>query len=989
MAGSSMVYSFGKFLFRLGWLACFCVAGWHARDIRLKAIREYGPVIHEFDPWFNYRATEHLGAKVMEHGWYTGLGEFFTWYDYKVWYPLGRPVGTTIYPGIQMTSVAIWRTLNEIIGYEMSLNDVCCYVPAWFGVIATCLLGFITSECSGSWSAGAAAAGIMSIIPAHISRSVGGGYDNESIAMTAMCLTYYMWVRALRHDPTAKNGEHTRDSVIFGVLAGLAYINMVAAWGGFIFVLNIISLHTAVVCTYSILLNSYSSKLHRAFSLFFIVGTIGAIQIPVVGWNPLRNLDQLSGFVVFFYLQAIELCEIYRRKCNLSNWKLFKLRLSMFIVFTTVLVGTVMVLYPTGYFGPLGARIRGLFVKHTRTGNPLVDSVAEHQPASEQAYQQYLLNIYDIAPYGVLLSLLRWTDSNSFMVVYAVTGYYLCTKMARLIILLGPVASSLGGLVIGLAFDQLVLFPVWHFFAPFFAETKTKAEDEDKPKAVDNDAKKTQTDEKKDQKGKGKKSKAAATPKADAKAEKSAPEQATSQMVEIANKLVERVLAVYNHRVLCVARIAVAAYLIQQAIPKGKEFFEKSHELAKGMSNPQLMYKARLQSGEEIILDDYREGYWYLRDKTPEDSRIMAWWDYGYQITGIGNRTTIADGNTWNHEHIATLGRIMSAPEKRAHRIARHLADYVLVWAGGGGDDLAKSPHMARIGNSVFHDICSEPTCSEFGFYQGGIPTPMMKESLLYKLTQYGYKPEVKIDPNRFQHVFTSKYGKLRIFKIQKVSQESKEWVANPENRVCNPPGSWLCAGQYPPALDKLIAKRKNFAQLEDFNTKRDEQDDEYQKAYLSRMAGKAAPASKDDKGQETALKVVGCVSAEDDLGDKKVYGGGAAGGSIGLATSQAQQQKKKFMAIARVATDGHSFYFDNVKAAMKSKSFQAASAMDDGCKKACNDAADLFCGCADDNCDDLAPVDGETMVRRWVIYEVPKVQKKTTKKKKPTSDEL
>lgn len=25
----------------------------------------------------------------------------------------------------------------------------------------------------------------------------------------------------------------------------------------------------------------------------------------------------------------------------------------------------------------------------------------------------------------------------------------------------------------------------------------------------------------------------------------------------------------------------------------------------------------------------------------------MAWWDYGYQINGIANRTTIADGNTW------------------------------------------------------------------------------------------------------------------------------------------------------------------------------------------------------------------------------------------------------------------------------------------------------------------------------------------------------
>ena len=34
------------------------------------------------------------------------------------------------------------------------------------------------------------------------------------------------------------------------------------------------------------------------------------------------------------------------------------------------------ILLPTGYFGPLSSRVRGLFVKHTRTGNPLVDSVA-------------------------------------------------------------------------------------------------------------------------------------------------------------------------------------------------------------------------------------------------------------------------------------------------------------------------------------------------------------------------------------------------------------------------------------------------------------------------------------------------------------------------------------------------------------------------------------------------------------------------------------
>jgi dolichyl-diphosphooligosaccharide--protein glycosyltransferase len=49
-------------LFNLTWVSAlfyglyFCVS-W-AYKIRLQAINEYGTVIHEFDPWFNFRATE-------------------------------------------------------------------------------------------------------------------------------------------------------------------------------------------------------------------------------------------------------------------------------------------------------------------------------------------------------------------------------------------------------------------------------------------------------------------------------------------------------------------------------------------------------------------------------------------------------------------------------------------------------------------------------------------------------------------------------------------------------------------------------------------------------------------------------------------------------------------------------------------------------------------------------------------------------------------
>lgn len=44
-------------------------------------------------------------------------------------------------------------------------------------------------------------------------------------------------------------------------------------------------------------------------------------------------------------------------------------------------------------------------------------------------------------------------------------------------------------------------------------------------------------------------------------------------------------------------------------------------------------------------------------------------WDYGYQITGMANRTVIVDNNTWNNTHIATVGRAMASNEEDAYQI--------------------------------------------------------------------------------------------------------------------------------------------------------------------------------------------------------------------------------------------------------------------------------------------------------------------------------
>ena len=84
-------------------------------------------------------------------------------------------------------------------------------------------------------------------------------------------------------------------------------------------------------------------------------------------------------------------------------------------------------------------------------------------------------------------------------------------------------------------------------------------------------------------------------------------------------------------------------------------------------------------AGSRIIFDDFREAYWWLRMNTAEDAKVMSWWDYGYQITAMANRTILVDNNTWNNTHISRVGQAMASDEQHAYEIMRELdVDYVL-----------------------------------------------------------------------------------------------------------------------------------------------------------------------------------------------------------------------------------------------------------------------------------------------------------------------
>jgi dolichyl-diphosphooligosaccharide--protein glycosyltransferase len=164
-------------------------------------------------------------------------------------------------------------------------------------------------------------------------------------------------------------------------------------------------------------------------------------------------------------------------------------------------------------------------------------------------------------------------------------------------------------------------------------------------------------------------------------------------------------------------------------------------------SSPSIVLSARAGDGGRIIFDDFREAYYWLRHNTPEDAKIMSWWDYGYQITAMANRTILVDNNTWNNTHISRVGQAMASTEEHAYEIMRELdVDYVLVIFGGltgySSDDINKFLWMVRIGGSTEKGAHIKETDyytpqGEFRIDREGSPT--LLNCLMYKMCYYRF----------------------------------------------------------------------------------------------------------------------------------------------------------------------------------------------------------------------------------------------------------
>ncbi|XP_067205533.1 dolichyl-diphosphooligosaccharide--protein glycosyltransferase subunit STT3B isoform X3 [Linepithema humile] len=669
-AGLSSLITFTVLL--LAWISGFAS--------RLFAVIRFESIIHEFDPWFNYRATAYM----VQHGFYN----FLNWFDERAWYPLGRIVGGTVYPGLMITSGSIHYILHSL-NIPVHIRDICVFLAPIFSGLTAISTYLLTKEI---WSAGAGlfAACFIAIVPGYISRSVAGSYDNEGIAIFALQITYYLWVKSV------KTG-----SIFWASITALSYFYMVSAWGGYVFIINLIPLHVFAL----LVMNRYSNRLFTSYTTFYVLGLLLSMQVPFVGFQPIRTSEHMAAGGVFGLLIFIAALRYLRTVLTKSEMKYFG---GVVAVTAALLLLVLIALTYAGVVAPWSGRFYSLWdTGYAKVHIPIIASVSEHQPTTWFSFFFDLHVLVATFPVGLWYCIKHVNDERVFVILYAISAVYFAGVMVRLMLTLTPVVCMLAGVAI----SKLV-------------ELYLKEEDRDDRNGTESNEE--SEEERERSPGRALYDKAGKLRRMKHERPKGSGDGLGANL---RNGVVIGMLMLLMMFTVHCTWVTSNAY-----------------------SSPSIVLASYSNDGGRAILDDFREAYYWLAQNTPNDARVMSWWDYGYQIAGMANRTTLVDNNTWNNSHIALVGKAMSSNESAAYEIMTSLdVDYVLIIFGGmigySGDDINKFLWMVRIAEGEHpQDIRESDYFTERGeFRVDSEGSPTLLNSLMYKLSYYRFG-DVKID---------------------------------------------------------------------------------------------------------------------------------------------------------------------------------------------------------------------------------------------------
>jgi dolichyl-diphosphooligosaccharide--protein glycosyltransferase len=603
MITQDTLFRIGNFNFRLNHLLVIgiLIIAFSASFLIRSQGAEYGYELNEFDPFFNFRATQYL----LENG----LSEYFNWHDNMSWHPNGRDVSATSQTMLHITAALTY----QIFGGNSSLYDFTILFPVVFGSLTTIVI-FALVRVIGGTTAGLFAALFYSVSVPIVLRGTLGWFKSEPLGLFYGLLGLYLFLSGIK----SENKRVTISKLIIGgVMLGFG----LSSWGGIQFFVIPIGVFILVLP----FVRKDHSFLIWSIPLFVVSFLLTIVLFERPG---IEFVFGLGGFSLIIPTGFLVANAIIQKFSNTKN----QTRNGLFFLFTVIVAGSVLIFVNAdSEFLPLPSyRYLNAINPFLTTTDPLVDSVSEHATTTlaQSFFFHSVLMIF--AGIGVWLILSRKTenlknDMMGFALVIGLLGVYVSSAFVRL-----EVFASISIIIlssIGLSLLTKKIF------------------------------------------------------------------QRKSGFNQIRNPI----------KISFV--IVITALLFSPLVLPTNGNWIDSVKIPATILNGGTIYP--------VVTDDWKDSLEWIKKNTPEDSVIAAWWDYGYWITTLSERTTLADNATIDSQKISDIATVFLNPPDEAWKKLQEMdADYVLVFVAGqkidvlsdqslytleGGGDESKKQWFMRI----------------------------------------------------------------------------------------------------------------------------------------------------------------------------------------------------------------------------------------------------------------------------------------------------
>ena len=307
---------------------------------------DFGFELNEFDPFFNYRATQYIVDN--------GIGAYFEWNDDLSWYPSGRDVSSNSQVMLHLTAA----TTYWIFGGGLDLYDFTILFPVVFGSLSAIVI-FALVRVIGGTTAGLFSAMLFSISLPILIRGPLGWFKSEPLGLFFSLLTVYLLLSGI-------NSQNKKIAFAKLIGAGIFTTLALSAWGGNQFFIIPIGLFFLTLP----FLRTDHKFIIWAVPLYTVTTVLLSLGIERVSSNFIFGLGGISLIVSTLFLIACIFIQNKSSKNKTRNGLLF-------LVTLLIIAPSIMIIDSDSQFIPSSShRYLNALNPFLTTTDPLVDSVS-------------------------------------------------------------------------------------------------------------------------------------------------------------------------------------------------------------------------------------------------------------------------------------------------------------------------------------------------------------------------------------------------------------------------------------------------------------------------------------------------------------------------------------------------------------------------------------------------------------------------------------